>query len=484
MFKKTIVVPFMCFFLTSCIEESKNGSSTDVLEQPSTFPYPSKIVQSKNIVLSNLRPILTVSGKDVSMDEEQGTWSATVQVPLDTSVVVSIVWHEQFQGVLLGLADQTQEIYAEQSEQVINFSPDDYYSDKERYDYDSDGISNLEERTKGSDPTVNENPTSNTPPTANIAGGPSIVRNATDVNSNGEDYARFTLDGSGSSDSKTASNDLIYEWSCVDGDVQGRESTYTRNFTVGQCDWKLKVTDEQGASDVATIDVTVNPIPVTNSAPVAVISGGGRIERDATAVNSNGVEYARFTLDGSGSYDNESAKSNLKYEWSCAGGGVLGTESTYTRNFTVGQCDWRLKVIDPQGESSVDTVDVIVNPKPNVGVAVFRESYYSFAEGDGRVKLNIDRVNGSDGTLRMWFRTPGVGNGADAEYRVDFNPIDGNDDITLSNGETSAGITFDIVDDGISEGTEEVYIELWSGHEGESGSSFITRTHMDIGDND
>jgi len=94
--------------------------------------------------------------------------------------------------------------------------------------------------------------------------------------------------------------------------------------------------------------------------------------------------------------------------------------------------------------------------------ADFRQQQYTFSEGDGRVRLDIARRPNSVGELRMHFRVVSKGDNA-AIYKEDFFPIDGDDNIVIGRGESTASVSFDIEDDAVFEDDEEFVVELWSG---------------------
>lgn len=114
----------------------------------------------------------------------------------------------------------------------------------------------------------------------------------------------------------------------------------------------------------------------------------------------------------------------------------------------------------------------------------FQSGKYSFSESDGRIKLNIINDGGNNNELKMHFRVTSSGANA-ATYKTDFKAIDGDDNISIGPGGTSASVSFDIVDDTIDEGEgEDFTVELWSGSVGESGAKKYDSTYVYIEDND
>ena len=194
----------------------------------------------------------------------------------------------------------------------------------------------------------------NIEPVAN-AGGPYVGGEGTSV----------ILDASGSSD---PGNDIVlYEWD-FDNDGQYDDatgvtvdfsSTEDGSYTVG-----LRVTDDDGASSVDSVTVTVN-----NVAPTA--DAGGPYVVD---------ENKEITLDASGSTD--PGDDIVSYEWDLDGDGqyddATGVAVDFSRaasgNYTV-----RLKVTDDDGGVGIDSVTVTVNdviPTADTG------GPYTMDEGD------------------------------------------------------------------------------------------------------
>lgn len=144
----------------------------------------------------------------------------------------------------------------------------------------------------------------NRAPTANAGGNQTVVGPATAI-----------LDGSGSRDSDGSI--VSYAWSqpagqslAVTGANAAQLSVDVAEVTVSeQYSFTLTVTDNEGATDSATVTLTVNPTSTTpvNTAPVAAIAG-------PTMANANDV----VTLDASGSTDKENDP--LTFTWETPAG--------------------------------------------------------------------------------------------------------------------------------------------------------------------
>lgn len=113
----------------------------------------------------------------------------------------------------------------------------------------------------------------------------------------------------------------------------------------------------------------------------------------------------------------------------------------------------------------------------------FENTKYRFKESDGRIKLNITNDGANNNPLKMHFRITSTGSNS-ATYKVDFKPIDGDDNILIGPGGLSASVSFDIVDDNIDENDESFNVELWSGYVGESGAKKYSTAFVVITDND
>ena len=221
---------------------------------------------------------------------------------------------------------------------------------------------------------------------------------------------RVYLDATGSTDADTAGQDLDYSWDFGDGgstkDAAGaiakvsypQAGTYTATVTV---------TDPQGASDTASVDVVVGEPAATgsamadNTAPTAV----------ATATPSQVQAGRSVSLSGTGSTDDEDPD-GLTYSWNLDDGGGTqdATGATVTRTWsTPGIYDVVLTVTDPDGAVAQDTVRVQVGKRVSAaGGAVARGGSWRISRSaDARGASYVDNLGTGSGRDRLTIRFTG-----------------------------------------------------------------------------
>jgi PKD repeat protein len=164
------------------------------------------------------------------------------------------------------------------------------------------------------------------------------------------------FDGSGSSDPDIITGDSVasYSWDFGDGSALATTDTAEHAYAdAGVYDVVLTVTDEHGATDTATTQVTV-----TNAAPTAV----------ATAPSSALVDH-QVTFDGTGSSDPDG--DGLTYLWEFPDSSTATTATVAKTFHTGGSYEAKLTVTDPYGESTYDTVTVnVTNTAPTAGATL------------------------------------------------------------------------------------------------------------------
>lgn len=190
------------------------------------------------------------------------------------------------------------------------------------------------------------------PPPVAIAGNDQMVR--LPVNA-------VNLDGSKSS--APGGTIIKYEWSKVSGPSGGslvtplEVASGVNNLQEGKYQFRLKITDNTGATSSATVFVTVQPAPLP---PVANAGSAQTITSPANMV----------TLDGSKS---SAPEGEIKiYSWSKVSGPAAGSIKSASKVITTvdglseGTYVFQLKVTDNKGASNQATVTVIVKPAPVV----------------------------------------------------------------------------------------------------------------------
>jgi PKD repeat protein len=124
-----------------------------------------------------------------------------------------------------------------------------------------------------------------------------------------------TFDGSGSTDDRTPAADLDYAWDLGDGTTASGQTVHHAYDSAGEYTATLTVTDAEGATDVAGVDVTVSggspDLVVADLTTVAATGAGGKTAKPregdkvtirATIENTGSVDApastTAFTLDG------------------------------------------------------------------------------------------------------------------------------------------------------------------------------------------
>ena len=234
-----------------------------------------------------------------------------------------------------------------------------------------------------------------------------------------------TLDGTGSSDPDGTI--VSYDWS-EGGSPLGSGAVLPVGFVVGVHTIDLTVTDDQGATGVDSVDVTVlagnvNQDPIADAGPDQTVS-------DA---DNSGAEAV--TLDGTGSSDGDGTI--VSYDWSESdgSGGVnpLGSGSTLGVSLGVGVHTIDLLVTDDEGATGTDsvTVTVLANQSPTADAGP--DVTVTDADESGAETVTLDGTGSSDadGTIVSYEWTEGATIlGTTAVLPVSFTL--GSHDVTLT----------------------------------------------------
>ncbi|NVK22840.1 MAG: hypothetical protein HWD86_10000 [Kangiellaceae bacterium] len=199
--------------------------------------------------------------------------------------------------------------------------------------------------------TINTN---NQTPTANAGANQTV-----------DEQSQVTLDASASSDSDGSI--ASYSWSQTAGSnvTLSNASAAMPSFTAPAVSanevltFSVTVTDDRGATDSDTVNITVQPVAGLNQAPTA--NAGA----DQTVNGTDSV-----TLDGAASSDSDG--SIASYSWSQTAGTnvTLSNASSASATFTAPDVanqealSFQLVVTDNEGATSNDSVTITVNPKP------------------------------------------------------------------------------------------------------------------------
>ena len=201
-------------------------------------------------------------------------------------------------------------------------------------------------------------PPANVPPVANAGADQTITLPTNSV----------ALNGTGSSDPDGTIS--LYAWTKISGPTSyslgnaNAATTSLNGLVQGTYQFQLMVTDNNGASAVDTVMITVNPAPPPPNVPPVANAGA-----DQTIT----LPTSSVTLNGTASSDADGTI--VTYVWTKISGPssyMIANSSgvtTAVNNLVQGTYAFRLVVTDNSGATDVDTVVVIVNaapPPPNV----------------------------------------------------------------------------------------------------------------------
>lgn len=206
-----------------------------------------------------------------------------------------------------------------------------------------------------------------------------------------------TLNGSASSDPDGTI--VSYSWVKSTGGSASianpnNSSTIVNNLQAGQYIFELTVTDNKGASSKKTVKVTV--VEKSQKKPVANAGSSQRITLPENSV----------TLDGTASLDPDSVITS--YTWSkIKGPGQASIANSKQSKTTVndlvqGIYSFQLTVIDNEGNSASDTVEVTVNAASNQSPIANAGLNQTLPFGTESVTLDGSASNDPDGTIKAY----------------------------------------------------------------------------------
>jgi hypothetical protein len=196
-------------------------------------------------------------------------------------------------------------------------------------------------------------------------------------------YVRVTLDGSQSSDDGTI---VDYLWE-IDGIYLGNAAVLANQVMgVGIHNITLTVTDDDGISTADKIVVRINP-NLSNQNPLA-IAGIDQVVTDSDNSGSNLVLLR--------ANDSSDADGNIvSFRWFDENGIQIADSAATTQNLVVGTHQISLTVMDNEGGTSTDTIEVIVKP----------ENDYALNFGGGEfVVIENANLPSVDLTIEMWIK--------------------------------------------------------------------------------
>ena len=191
-----------------------------------------------------------------------------------------------------------------------------------------------------------------------------------------------TLDGSTSIDPDGTIKTYLWELQSGPGatiETGGESKTRVSGLKEGVYIFKLTVTDDDGATNSATVTVVV--LPKSNTPPVAVASAS------PTTLILNVATVTQTQLSSAGSSDPDGDP--ITYNWSLPAGTTGATIATpnavgsAVQFSAIGVYVFTLKVTDSKGAFATATVTVTVNPRPNaapVAVATANPTLVTFSQ--------------------------------------------------------------------------------------------------------
>jgi predicted esterase len=212
----------------------------------------------------------------------------------------------------------------------------------------------------------------------------------------------YTLNGSGTDQDGTIAS---YQWTKVSGPAAtianpAAASTAISGLVQGTYVFKLKVTDNKGATGEDQVTITVNATP--NLSPVAKAGADVTITLPTNSV----------TLNGAGSTDSDG--SIASYLWTKVSGPAAtivnaAGAATAISGLVEGTYVFKLKVTDNKGATAEDQVTVVVNATPNVAPVAKAGADVTITLPLSSVTLNGTGSNDTDGSIAsyLWTKVSG-----------------------------------------------------------------------------
>ena len=187
------------------------------------------------------------------------------------------------------------------------------------------------------------------PTTPPVTSNQSPIASFTATSTSGVAPLEVSFNASSSSDSDGSI--VSYAWDFKDGETGNRETISHTFSSIGSYNVKLTVTDNEGATDSTTKNITVTETP--NQSPIASF----------TAKPTSGITPLTVSFNASSSSDSDG--SIVSYQWDFKDGNT-GSGQTITHTFSsTGSYNVELTVTDNDGATGSATKNVTVIEAPN-----------------------------------------------------------------------------------------------------------------------
>jgi len=146
----------LIFAQISCGNGNGNENQAESVTETS-FRIPNMFERMVDFNVNNLLAEITINSDDPvtyygNKQDDIREWTISVNVNLDVRNTISISWFEIYDGTQLLLSEQEDNFFANSQKPSETISVTHTSSGDDRFDFDNDLISNLEERKRGSNP--------------------------------------------------------------------------------------------------------------------------------------------------------------------------------------------------------------------------------------------------------------------------------------------------------------------------------------------